>query len=89
MAPHPDGMAKTMIGSTSNASSSSAVCQPNTAMKAWPSGAKMNWPSEPAAVAIPKAQERLSGGTSRPKAAITIENEAVAMPTPTRMPPDK
>ena len=74
------GRAKAMIGSTRKARNTRAVCQPKAAMKAWPNGAKMNWPSEPAAVAMPKAHERFSGGTRRPKAAITIVNEAVAMP---------
>ena len=44
-------------------------------------------PCEPAAVAIPKAQDRFSGGTSRPKAAMTMPNDAVAMPVPTITPP--
>ena len=52
-----------------------------------PSGAKMNWPNEPEAVAMPKAQLRRSGGTMRPKAAMTIEKDEKAMPTPTSNPP--
>ena len=56
-------------------------------MKPWPSGAKMNCPMEPAAVATPKAQERFSGGTRRPKAAATMENDAVPMPAPVNTPP--
>ena len=84
---HPSGSDKGMISSTSAPISMSAVCQPKAAMKAWPKGAKMNWPSEPAAVAMPKAQERFSGGTSRPKAAMTRVKEAVAMPTPAMRPP--
>jgi hypothetical protein len=49
----------------------------------------MNWPNELDAVARPKAQERFSGGTIRPRAAMTIPKEESAMPMPTRMPPPK
>ena len=52
-----------------------------------PSGAKMNCPSEPDAVAMPKAQLRRSGGTMRPRAAMTIEKDEKAMPMPTSRPP--
>ena len=76
-----------MIRSVRAPSRISAVCQPNATMKAWPKGAKMDCPSEPAAVAIPKAQERFSGGTRRPKAAMTSVKDVVAMPTPARRPP--
>ena len=44
---------------------------------------------EPAAVAMPKAQERFSGGTRRPKAAMTMPKDEAAMPMPTSMPPLK
>ena len=54
-----------------------------------PSGAKMNWPKEPEAVAMPKAQLRRSGGTMRPKAAMTMEKDEKAMPMPTSTPPPK
>ena len=65
----------------------SAVTGPYAEMKPWPSGAKRNWPIEPAAVARPMAQERRSGGTSRAKAAMTIVNEPPARPRPTSTPP--
>ena len=60
---------------------------PVPAMSAPPSGAKMNCPKEPAAVAMPKAHERFSGGTMRPSAAITMPKDESATPMPTRMPP--
>ena len=84
---HPAEAPSGMIRSTSAPISISAVCQPKATMKAWPKGAKMNCPSEPAAVAMPKAQERFSGGTSRPKAAMTSVKDVVAMPTPAITPP--
>ena len=56
-------------------------------MKLCPSGAKRNWPIEPAAVARPIAQERRSGLTRRAKAAMTIVNEPPATPRPTSTPP--
>ena len=40
-------------------------------------------------VAVPKAQERFSGGTIRPRAAMTMPKEEAAIPMPTRMPPPK
>ncbi|MNL41559.1 hypothetical protein D3C87_1639730 [compost metagenome] len=46
----------------------------------------MNWPAEEAAVAIPKTKLRFSAGTTRPKAAMTTPNEAMAMPTPVTTP---
>ncbi len=55
-------------------------------MKPWPIGAKANWPNDDAAVAMPKISERFSCGTERPNATMTIENDEVAMPTPTTMP---
>jgi len=56
-------------------------------MKACPSGANRNCPSEPDAVARPIAHERRSSATSRAKAAMTIVNEPPARPRPTRTPP--
>jgi hypothetical protein len=47
----------------------------------------MNWPSEPEAVAMPNAQLRFSGRTTRPSAAITILKEEKATPVPTSNPP--
>ena len=47
----------------------------------------MNCPMLPADVAMPKAQLRFSGGTNRPKAAITMEKLVTAMPVPTSNPP--
>ena len=49
----------------------------------------MNWPREPEAVAMPKAQERFSGGTMRPRAAMTMPKEDMATPMPMRMPAPK
>ncbi len=40
----------------------------------------------PAAVAIPMAQERRSGGTRRARAAMTMVNEPPAKPSPTSTP---
>jgi hypothetical protein len=71
------------------ASRYSAVCQPNEAMKAWPSGANTNCPMEDAAVAMPNDHERLSGGTSLANAAMMMENEVMAMPRPISTPPDR
>ena len=56
-------------------------------MKLSPSGAKRNWPIEPAAVARPIAHERRSGLTSRANAAMTIVNEPPLRPSPTITPP--
>ena len=41
----------------------------------------------PAAVAMPMAQERRSGGTRRASAAMTMVNEPPARPSPTSTPP--
>ena len=60
---------------------------PYSVMNAWPSGANRNWPSEPAAVPMPSAHDRCSGGTSRAKAASTIANEAPERPSPISTPP--
>ena len=38
---------------------------------------------------MPKAQLRRSGGTMRPKAAMTMEKDEKAMPMPTSTPPPK
>ncbi len=46
------------------------------------------WKDE-AAVATPNTRLRFSWGTLRPKAAITIEKDEAAMPTPVRTPADK
>ena len=56
-------------------------------MNDWPSGAKRNWPSEPAAVARPSDHDRRSGGTRRAKAASTIVNDAPERPKPSSTPP--
>ena len=52
-------------------------------------GTTRNWPSDPAAVPTPNAQDLFSSGTSRPKAASTIENEDADIPRPIKKPPDK
>ncbi|MNL73460.1 hypothetical protein D3C87_1989220 [compost metagenome] len=64
----------------------SAICQPKALMKPWPRGAKMNWPAEEAAVAMPKTKLRFSAGTARPNAAMTTPKDATAIPTPVTMP---
>ena len=38
---------------------------------------------------MPKAQERFSGGTIRPRAAMTMPKEDMATPMPMRMPAPK
>ena len=58
-------------------------------MNDWPIGAKANWPNEDAAVATPKIRLRFSCGTLRPKAAMTMEKDEVAMPTPVMTPADR
>ena len=75
-------MASTGIASVTTASTSSASAQPKVWISVCPSGAKTNWPIEPAAVPMPKTIERFSGGTRRPKAASTMEKDAAAMPRP-------
>ena len=55
-------------------------------MKPWPSGAKMNWPTEPAAVPRPKPMVRMEAGNRRAKAAITSRKAEPAMPRPTSTP---
>src|SRR3546814_9920204 len=57
-------------------------------MKDWPSGTTKNCPAEPAAVPRPSAQERLSSGIRRAKAASTMAKDAPATPTPTSTPAD-
>ena len=54
----------------------SACFQPNPPMKPTASGENRNWPNEPAAVPAPKASDRICGGISLLKAAITIVNDA-------------
>src|SRR3546814_4506783 len=44
-------------------------------MKDWPSGTTKNCPAEPAAVPRPSAQERLSSGIRRAKAASTMAKD--------------
>lgn len=46
------------------------------AIKAWPSGANRNWPSEPEAVAMPSAQERLCAGPGVGLKAINVTPSA-------------
>mgnify|MGYP003571226714 CR=1 FL=1 len=58
-------------------------------MKAWPRGTTKNCPAEPAAVPRPSAQERLSSGISRVKAASTMAKEAPEMPTPISRPVER
>ena len=50
-----------------------ACTQPNAAITAWFSGAKMNWPMLPPALITPPASERLSSGMRCAVAPIRIE----------------
>jgi hypothetical protein len=55
-------------------------------MNATESGENRNCPNEPDAVPTPKANVRHSGGISRPRAPITMVNDAPASPNPTTTP---
>ncbi len=55
-----------MITSTDMPSSTSAVCQPNWAIRKPSVGTIRNWPKDPAAAVMPMAQERRSADTLRP-----------------------
>ncbi len=46
----------------------------------------MNWPKEPAALAMPIAMLRFSGGTARPTAPRMTENEVPDSPSPISSP---
>ncbi|CAI8418033.1 MAG: Uncharacterised protein [Acidimicrobiaceae bacterium] len=48
-----------------------------------------NCPTEPKAVATPKAKERRDSSTSRPMAARTTEKDAAAIPNPMSSPPPR
>ena len=74
------------MSSMAAAKISSAVCQPNSPIRATASGENRNWPNEPAAVPAPKASERHCAGTSLPKAASTMVKEQPARPKPISTP---
>ncbi len=67
----------------------SACCQPKPLTKATASGENRNWPNEPAAVPAPNASERICGGISRLKAAMTMVKDEPAMPSPVNTPAEK
>ena len=75
-----------MISSVMMPKPTSACCQPNQSMKPTASGENRNCPNEPAAVPAPKASERICGGISLLKAAMTSVNEEPAMPRPVSTP---
>ena len=66
---------------------SSAGCQPNWAIMAWPRGEKTTWPKEPAAVPSPSARERRSGPTTLAIDARAMEKAVKATPRPVSTPP--
>ena len=53
----------------------------------WPSGAIMNCPNDPPALAMPKAVDWRSTGTKRPSAPRTTEKLIAARPKPISQPP--
>ncbi len=65
-----NGIANGIINNDEEASINNTVCQLYTDNIAPVSGEKINWPSEPEAVAKPNAHDLFSGGTIRPNAAM-------------------
>ena len=74
------------ISATSKPSASSADDQPSHSIRPRLPGSMMNWPKEPAALAMPIAMLRFSGGTARPTAPRITENEVPESPSPISRP---
>ena len=74
------------IKATSKASASNAEDQPSHSISPRLPGSMMNWPKELAALAIPIAMLRFSGGTARPTAPRITENEVPDRPRPISSP---
>ncbi|MNZ15755.1 hypothetical protein D3C78_327110 [compost metagenome] len=74
------------IKATSKPSTSKAADQPSQPIRPRVPGSMANWPKEPAALAMPMAMLRFSGGTARPTTPRITENEVPDRPIPINKP---